>query len=211
MRVIDLSHSIHTGMPVYPGDDPVTVRRTRFVKRDGYAATSLALTSHAGTHVDTPGHYRSGQPGLDRLPAAQFAGRAVALDCTGLDTRRIDPSHLEPLVDLGPLDFVLLHTGWSRHWKTGSYFTDYPYLGEAVCRWLAGRSLKGVGLDTPSPDPMDSTDNPAHAILLEQGMVIAENLCNLSELPPGEFLFSCLPLSIRDGEASPCRAVGMVL
>ena len=31
--------------------------------------------------------------------------------------------------------------------------------------WLARLGLKGIGLDTPSPDPLDSTDYPAHLAL----------------------------------------------
>lgn len=210
MRVFDLSHPVHTGMPVFPGDDPVNVRRTRFVARDGYAATSLTLTTHAGTHVDTPGHFLGDAPGLDKLPADGFAGQGVVIDCTALDSRRIEPHHLELPEVSGPIEFVLLHTGWSSHWKTGSYFTDFPYLDEAACHWLADRNLKGIGLDTPSPDPVDSANHPAHSILLGKGMVIVENLRNLGALPRSGFIFSCLPLPIVDGEASPCRAVGMV-
>ena len=209
MHIVDLTHVTRTAMPVFPGDEPVNVRRTRFVKRDGYAVTSLSTNTHAGTHVDVAAHLFADAPGLDWLGPDNFIGWGAVVDLTRLDTPAIDQHHLAALSDLDNLDFVLLHTGWDQHWETDRYFTDHPYLTELASRYLSGLALKGVGLDTPSPDPADSTDLRAHQTLLDHGLVIVENLRNLGDLPPQDFLFSCLPLRIADGEACPVRAVGV--
>lgn len=211
MHVIDLTHPMHTAMPVFPGDDPVNVRRTRFVKRDGYAMTTLTANTHAGTHVDVAAHLFPDAPGLDWLGPDNFVGWGAVIDLTGLDSPAIDQPHLAALGAIEGLDFALLHTGHDRHWKTEHYFSDHPYLTETGCRYLAGLGLKGVGLDTPSPDPAGATDLRAHTTLLNNGLVVVENLCNLGELPDQDFLFSCLPLRIADAEASPVRAVGITL
>ena len=209
MHVIDLTHIMQTGMPVYPGDSPVTVRRTHFINRDGFAQTSLTTNTHAGTHVDVAAHLYTDAPGLDWLGPDNFTGWGAVVDLTALTGPVIDQPHLAHLTQVEPLDFVLLRTGWDRHWKSERYFEGFPTLTETGCRFLGGLGLKGVGLDTPSPDPADSTDLPAHRVLLDHGLVIVENLCNLGELPQENFVFSCLPLRIRDGEACPVRAVGM--
>lgn len=209
MHVVDLSHAMHTGMPVYPGDEPVNVRRTHFVNRDGFAQTVVSTNTHAGTHVDVAAHLHADAPGLDSLGPDNFTGWGAVVDCTDLDSPYIDQPRLAHLARVEALDFVLLMTDWDRHWKTDRYFTDFPTLTDTACRFLGGLDLKGVGLDTPSPDPVASADLPAHRTLLDHGLVIVENLCNLKGLPDEGFIFSCLPLRIRDAEACPVRAVGM--
>ena len=67
MQAIDLSHTVRTGMPVFPGDDAPNVRRTHFIQKHGFAQTGLALTTHAGTHVDVAAHLFAEAPGLDGL------------------------------------------------------------------------------------------------------------------------------------------------
>ncbi len=209
MHVIDLSHTIETGMPVYPGDETTNVRRTHFVNKDGFAQTSVSLSTHAGTHVDVAAHLFVDAPGLDWLGPDNFTGWGTVVDLTGLESKQIEQPQLAHLEELEALDFVILRTGWDRHWKTEQYFNDYPTIDEMACRYLGGLQLKGIGLDTPSPDSVSSRNLPAHNALLNHGLVVVENLCNLEELPEEGFIFSCLPLRIRDGEASPVRAVGM--
>lgn len=209
MHVVDLSHAIHTGMPVFPGDAPVNVRRTNHVNKDGFAQTALSLSTHVGTHVDVAAHLFADAPGLDWLGPDNFTGWGAVVDCTELPTNRIDQPFLTHLAQYEVLDFVLFKTGWDRHWKTDRYFTDFPTLTETAARFLGGLGLKGIGLDTPSPDPVDSRDLPAHHTLFDHGLVIVENLTNLADLPDSEFIFSCLPLRIVDGDGCPVRAVGM--
>ncbi|MUM77253.1 cyclase family protein [Pseudodesulfovibrio sp. F-1] len=214
MRAIDLSHIIETGMPVYPGDEATEIRCTAEIHQDGYAQTSLAMTCHAGTHVDIAAHAFADAPGLDRLGPGNFTGWGAVVDLTGLtggtdSGLRIDQTHLARLADMDGLDFALLRTGWDARWGRDGYYRDYPTLTATACRFLAGLELKGVGLDTPSPDPVNGTTE-AHAILLNHGLIIVENLQNLGELPPEGFLFCCLPLRIRNGEGSPVRATALV-
>jgi kynurenine formamidase len=211
MQTIDLSHTIRTGMPVFPGDQAPNVRRTHFIKKHGFAQTSLALTTHAGTHVDAAAHLFLEAPGLDELGPDNFTGWGAVLDLTALSTPFIDQPDLAALADIDSLDFALLRTGWDRHWNTERYYRDFPALTQTAARFLAGLGLKGIGLDTPSPDPVDSHDLPAHRILFDHGLTIVENLTRLGDLPSESFLFCCLPLKIADGDASPCRAVGIAL
>jgi kynurenine formamidase len=218
MRAVDLSHIVETGMPVYPGDQGTVIRRTAFIHRDGYAQTSLEMTSHAGTHLDVAAHAFADAPGLDRLGPDNFTGWGAVLDLTDLCPAGQEPSaqgapvdqpRLARLADMEGLDFVLLRTGWDRFWKTDAYYRGFPFLTETACRFLGGLGLKGVGLDTPSPDPVDPPSMSAHTILFDHGLTVVENLCNLGELPPEGFIFCCLPLRLRDGEASPVRAIAL--
>ncbi|WP_319541457.1 cyclase family protein [uncultured Pseudodesulfovibrio sp.] len=209
MHVIDLSHIIHTGMPVYPGDESANLRRTHFVNRDGFAQTILTMSSHTGTHLDTTAHLFADAPGLDCLGPDNFTGWGTVVDLTGINKPFIEPTDLTDLSDTNGLDFVLLRTGWDIHWKTDRYYADFPALSETAARFLGGLGLKGVGMDTPSPDPVHSQTLPAHIALLDHGLIIVENLTNIGELPSEGFIFCCMPLRLKDGEGSPVRAVGM--
>lgn len=209
MRVVDLTHPIRSGMPVFPGDEPVIVRRTQTVDRDGFAQTRLAMSTHSGTHLDLPAHLRDGTPTLDMVRPDCFVGQGIVIDLAGV-TGIIPPAHIAPTLPSDRVDFILLHTGWDRHWNTARYYADFPTLSTESATLLGQYATKGVGLDTSSPDPVESHDLPAHQALFDNCLIIVENLCNLSSLLENTFIFSCLPLPIEQGEGCPVRAVGMV-
>ncbi|NDV20623.1 cyclase family protein [Pseudodesulfovibrio sp. JC047] len=211
MQLVDLTHTMQTGMPVFPGDEPANIRRTHCVNRDGFAQNTISFGSHTGTHLDTAAHVFADAPGLDWLGPDNFVGWGAVVDVSTISGPTIEQSHLAALADMDALDFAILRTGWDQHWATDRYFGDFPIISETAARFLGGLGLKGIGLDTPSPDPVNSSTLPAHTILLDHGLVIVENLTNIGELPTEGFIFSCLPLRIKDGEGSPVRAVGMTL
>lgn len=70
--------------------------------------------------------------------------------------------------------------------------------------------LKGVGIDAPSFDEVDSEPLPIHRCLLGAGLVLIENLTALDRLGNGNFLLSVLPLPIAGAEACPVRAVAVI-
>ena len=47
-----------------------------------YVVTQLALSGHAGTHVEAPLHAVAGGASIGDLPVTQFFGEAVVLDLT---------------------------------------------------------------------------------------------------------------------------------
>jgi kynurenine formamidase len=211
MRIVDLSHPIEEGMPVYPGTQPPSVRLASAVAEHGFAERILTLTTHTGTHVDVPAHLLAGGKTLDDFPVARFLGRAAVVDATGCVGRTIGLGDLEPSRQaiLGSR-FVLLHTGWSRYWGRDAYFQGFPVLDLEAAAWLAAQGLGGVGVDAPSVDPMDGGADgsyPVHRVLLEGGMVIVENLTDLHLLPQEGAVFACFPLPVRGGDGAPVRAV----
>ena len=104
-------------------------------------------------------------------------------------------------------EFILLQTGWSRHWGRKSYFSGYPVLSPEAAEWLSGFGFKGFGMDTMSVDPMDSERLPVHRAFLERETILIENLTNLAAVPCSPFLFSCFPLKLEEADGSPVRAV----
>ena len=167
---------------------------------------------HVGTHIDTPYHFLDGQPPLEQLPLEMFRGRARVIDATAdLVTNSVTNSITSEVIagrDLSRLDYVILRTGWERHWGTVQYYTDWPTVSTELAQGLAAAGLKGVGLDCPSSDPVDG--RAAHDLFAAAGMINVENLANLAELPATDFELLVLPLKLYGTEASPVRAAALV-
>lgn len=211
LRIVDLTHPIAPDMPVYPGTEPPVLRRANTVERDGFAETFVQMYSHTGTHVDAPAHMLAGAPTLDELGAGRFVGTACVIDVAGAAGGEIGVEMLERHAGLAAgCDFVLFHTGWSRHWGEARYYSGFPVLDRDAARWLAGRGLKGIGLDAISVDPVGPGPFVNHLELFGGGLVLVENLTGLGPIVGRRFAFSCLPLALPNADGSPVRAVAML-
>jgi len=205
MQVIDLSHTLRTDMAVYPGDETVPAIRRLSEHGDGrHQSSALVAGCHAGTHIDLPLHFKAGEPSLEAYPLEGCIGRARVFT---VPQGRI-PADALAGADLSGVCFVLLRTGWERHWGTSAYYRDWPWLEPGLAELLAGAGLRGVGLDSPSIDPLDG--EVSHGILAAAGLINIENLANLDRLPDEDFLFAALPLKLEGAEASPVRAVALI-
>jgi arylformamidase len=211
MRLVDLSHPISPDMPLWPGTPPPEFSDLHTVGRDGFGERWLQLSSHTGTHLDAPAHLLEGEATLDCLPVDRFIGKGALLD---LREPQSEPVSLTQLLALRSkieqVEFLLLHSGWSRFWGTAKYDRGYPVLSEEAASWIARLGLKGIGIDAPSFDDPDSETLPNHRRLLEAGLILIENLTELDQLDSHEFLLSVLPLPITGAEACPVRAVAVI-
>ena len=209
MTVLDLTHPLCEGMPVYPGTESPMFRQANTVAQDGFAETLITMVSHTGTHIDAPAHMLAGGPTLDQLGAEHFVGRACVLDVAGRTT--IDEAFLEAqAARVAGCAFVLFHTGWDQYWGQECYFTGFPVLSPEAAQWLASQGLKGVGFDAISVDPVGSAEFQNHFVFFRAGMICIENLTGLEALVGQQFLFSCLPLALAQADGSPVRAVAIL-
>ena len=210
MKIIDLSHTISPGMPVFPGDDPPVIVNRAVIDEDGFAEKGITLGTHVGTHIDAPAHIIPNAPTLDRMPIDRFVGKGSVIDLTEMKNPEVDTAFLKPHEPLFKAsEFVLLHTGWSRFWGQDKYFRHYPILSIEAALWVRSFGLKGIGVDAISVDELEAADLPIHKILLER-MLIIENLNNLDKLPKTGFTFSCFPLKLENADASPIRAAAII-
>src|SRR5260221_517957 len=83
---------------------------------------------------------------------------------------------------------------------------DYVYLTVDAADYLAQAGIKLIGIDYLSVDRFGTVDYPSHHALLEAGVVIVEGL-DLSEVEPGEYDMTCLPLRIVGAEGAPARVI----
>jgi len=210
MRVVDLSHQITADMPIYPGDPLPCLDVASTLDGAGYVTRRIAFGSHTGTHMDAPAHMIAGGRTLDAYPIGHFIGSAAALDLTAYVGPTIELVALLPhrSVIVGS-DFLLLSTGWHRHWGEDRYFADYPVLSVDAALWLAGLGLRGIGVDTCSVDAAASAVHAVHHAFLSRDMVIIENLTNLDAVSDADLTFAAFPLRIDRADGSPVRAVAM--
>ena len=210
MKIIDLTHPIEPGMPVFPGTEPPEILTACTVEEHGFLEKKITMYSHTGTHIDAPAHMLENGPTLDQFPGETFIGKACIYRHTSR-TQRISVDHLRDfVVQLQTADYLLIGTGWDRYWGQREYFHEFPVLTEETAKWLLNFQLKGIGLDVISADSIDSKDYSVHRVLLSHNMVIVENLTNIMLLPDSGCTFQCFPLNLKNADGSPVRAVAII-
>jgi kynurenine formamidase len=103
---------------------------------------------------------------------------------------------------------LILRTGWDARFSSPSFYQDFPVLTPEAAEYLADLGLFLLGLDTPSPSPIEDPGQQIHKTLLGAGIVIIESLANLGVFPCGEIDVCVLPLPLSAASGAPCRAIG---
>ena len=210
MKVIDLTHVIESKMPVYPGTEPPALKPVAIYEKDGFKETRISMTTHTGTHMDSPAHIYRGMTTLDTFPPEQFIGKALVIDCTSVsEGGLITMDHLTPYGDkVKTADFLLFYLGWDEKWGTDAYFGDYPCIEDSVLDFILAGDYKGIGFDAISIDPIADVNITRHKkLFMNKDIVNIENLCNLGLCGSELFWFSCFPLKLINSDGAPIRAV----
>lgn len=203
--IIDLTHVIRNGLPVFPGDDETVLAHTRQFDRDYYNNHQLSTNMHAGTHIDGPMHLLDIDRPISAIPLDTFVGEGCLLNVCGQET--IDyKEEYEDRIREGQI--VILHTGHGKRFGEPGYFTDYPVLTDAFAGLLVKKRVKMIGLDTPSPDKAPYS---VHKTLLGSQILIIENLANVDKLADAGDTFEiiALPLSI-EADSSVARVIARI-
>lgn len=138
MKVIDLTHTICKGMPVYPGTEGPKLDVANTYEQHGFKETLLTMFSHTGTHMDSPMHLFADGISLDLMSAEHFVGQGLVIDCSDLkEGQKITMKHINSVREKSDqAEFILFHTSWDKHWGTDLYFGNYPYMTEEVADYL---------------------------------------------------------------------------
>ena len=232
-RLIDLTYTFDETTQVWPSNLPFhrdsTVRGGTTTEA-WYATGQVALSEHAGTHMDAPVHFAQGQAGIDRIPVERLTGPAVVIDARAAvasdrdyrlsleDIQRWEARH--GTIPAGAV--VMMLTGWGAYWKDRDrYFgtttpdlsttLHFPGFSQEVAEFLvAERHIHGVGIDTPSIDHGPSQDFAVHRILNGAGLYGLENVARLDEVPPSGGRLVALPMKIAGGTGAPVRIIAIL-
>jgi kynurenine formamidase len=209
-RIVDLS------LPLSDGMRGVTLEPyTRMADR-GYNTTTAHLYSHAGTHMDAPGHFVEKGGPIDQVPLEKCVGPALVIDLTHKASNSLitveDVAPYEDKITKGGR--LLLRTDWDHRANQPAYRNDMPRISADLARWLVDKEIALLGVQTPSvasvrPAHRDELIE-VHQILLRAEIVIVESLANLDQFGQETVHFVALPLKIVGCDGSPVRAIAIV-
>ncbi len=214
MQLIDLSHTIEPGTPLFSASAP-RPRIAPWMSHSQAAAsgryqdctceiTEVRFITSMGTYLDSPFHFDPQGVTIEQLALERLVLPGMVVDCTWAQARQpIEPETLGGLDVAGKA--VLFHTGWSRYWGQPEY-SDYPFLTGETAAALRDRRAKLAGIDCLVIDDTTNPRRPVHVTLLKAGILIVENLTNLAALPPNGFIFHAVPAKIKGASAFPVRA-----
>ena len=160
MEFVDLSREIYHRTQTHPSHPPVVMTvwndhsekkvagKTTFSSK----AMSLAMSDHAGTHVDAPVHFdpRPGAASIDQVPLEKFYTQGICLDLSHVPLKHaIEVAEMEAALaasgqEIRPGDTVLIHMGVNaRLLGKPGYLHDFPGLALESVHWLAGSACSG--------------------------------------------------------------------
>ena len=84
MRIIDLTQTIETGMPVYPGSKRVVLIKEARLNDVGYNEIRLQISTHCGTHIDCGLHLLNRGFNTINQELNSFYGKGIVIDCRKL-------------------------------------------------------------------------------------------------------------------------------
>ena len=206
MRTYDVTLTITSDMPVWPGDTTPILELVDSIAAGNTANTSqIKLSVHTGTHVDAPHHFMNDGRTVEGLLLDTLIGRAYVLHLPEVDL--ITASVLEAAEIPPRTRRLLFKTRNSEYWaKDVKHFEpDFVAISPDGAEYLVDRNVKLVGVDYLSVAPYKS-GAPTHRILLGAGVVVVEGL-NLSRVSQGRYTLHCLPLKIAGSDGAPARVI----
>lgn len=203
MKIYDITRSLTGRLAVWPDDRPYAAHwSSRIADGSPVNVGAFEMSTHAGTHVDAPLHFKEDGDSVDHLQLEAFFGLSYVVEVR--DARAVDVRHVEGL-DFTGVPRVLFKTRSSAV-ADDVFDRDFVWIEPATIRFLATHGIVLIGTDAPSVDSFESRDLPAHHELARMGMVNLENLF-LRDVDPGLFHLTALPLKLTGTDAAPVRAI----
>lgn len=199
-----------------------------------WAAETVTLSTHSGTHVDAPYHYgplSGGRPArtIDQVPLRWCFGDGVLLNMThkkrgeGITAADVEAELRRIGYTIKPFDIVLVRTDTWKHFGEPGYDLMHPGLRRSAVEWLVSRGVKVIGIDAWGLDrPFDvmaeearrgdkSVVWEAHIFGREHEYLQIEKLCHLDEIPvPFGFKVFAFPVKLHRASGGWARVVAVL-
>jgi kynurenine formamidase len=222
-RFQDLTHVFTEGFPVFTGDPPA--RETLVtIPTAGFYAQKWTFGEHSGTHMDAPGHFVLGGRLAPAITPQELLVPIVVVDVSA--RAATNPDTVVTVDDLRSFErghgripdgaLVCMNSGWAAKvgdplaFKGGAAFPNYHFPGFSAdaAMWLAqNRDVSGIGVDTLSLDPGNSTTFPVHVNFLATDRYGLENMNHLDGIPPRGALAYVGLIPWEEGSGGPCRVI----
>jgi kynurenine formamidase len=189
---------------------------------DPFQVTRLGLVVHGFTHMDAPVHMVPGGDTTSDIALERTIGPAAILDLTDVAPRSaIDAQRLERAgAHVEPGDIVVLKTRWDERVsnRTPEFWRESPWLTREACEWLLAREPRALAVDFPQDYPirllLDGEHAPisqfvSHDVLLRNGVILIEYVCNLGAVKGPRTTIFCLPLKLPGADGAPARVIAV--
>jgi arylformamidase len=201
-QLYDLTPPIDGALRVWPGDTPMGREVLMDMERgDSITLSTFFGTVHLGAHADAPSHYGLRAPSIDQRALDFYLGKCQLIRLAVSRHALVGISDLPQPIQA---ERVLLATGTFP--DSSRFNQDFAALDPALVDDLHERGVRLIGVDTPSVDPFESKELPAHKTFLKHDMAILEGL-RLAHVPEGLYELIALPLPLAGFDASPVRAI----
>ena len=199
MTVIDLSHPITSGFPVYfPWHPKTEVEKTATYEEHRCEVRRLSIGTHSGTHIDAPSHVLKGMPTIDQYNPRLWFVDALVLDFTPRQPgAAITAEEMRAKLKMKGVG-LLVKTGWDAHFGEEDYYKTYPPISNEAAEYLVTMGIPVLAADTPFT--LD-----VHYILLKRGIPLITNLNNTAGLKEGMIKLISAPLLIKGADGAPAR------
>ncbi len=216
MELIDLSHAIEHGMVTYKGLPAPLIcdylsredSKKNYAPGTEFQIGKIEMVTNTGTYLDCPFHRYADGKDLSQIQLEKLAELdAILIDAEGHQS--IGKNFFEGKGLAGKA--VLVYTGWSKHWRTDSYFENHPFLTAQAADDLVSQKVNLVGIDSHNIDDTRTNTRPVHSALLKNEILIVEHMTNLSLLKGKEFMFNAVPPRFVGVGTFPVRAFAKIL
>lgn len=226
-KIVDLTHSIHPNIPIWPGDPPVEFETVSQIKTSGYFLRKFSMGEHSGTHMNAPNSFYSEGASIDSYPPQSLVVPAIAMDIR--DKSLVNPDYALTIDDvlsweqehrfIEPGNIIILYTGWQEKWADEVAFFNpddrgichFPGFSQSVTQFLLKeRLIAGVGTDTHGVDPGQNESFYVNKLVLKEQRIVLENLANLDQLLAANITLVIGILRLLGGSGSPVSVLAFV-
>ena len=233
VELVDLTYPLSPDSLYWPTGTPFEHEQLDWGTSDGgywYASAAFSSPEHLGTHLDAPIHFGENGWTNAEIPIERLFARGGVIDISERSNNDADATlAVEDIEeweqrngDLKEGTVVIVRTGWAPRWPDwNAYYGSetpedvatlhFPGVSPDAAQALLDRGVFGVGIDTASIDPGNSSTFEAHRVLAAGNAFNLENLTNVDGLPETGFAIVALPMKIAAGTGGPTRVVAVVI
>lgn len=216
--LIDLTHIVDDKVCAWDGNCGFKHQIVMDYPQGDFRIMTFHMAAGVGTHMDAPAHCFAQGRSIEQIAITELCRPAFVIDVS----QHADENYLVGTKEILAFEsrfgniskdsLVFFYTGWERLWHDASQYRNnyqFPSISAQAAELLLTREVKGLGIDTLSPDVPDSKFI-VHQLFLGQDKIILENVANLKHMPAFGGYVLALPPKFRGATEAPVRLVGMV-